>query len=181
MQTTTTTAILLAFLAAFALGATGMAPSAAAQSDAVPMTETGSTAITVVNASGARTVLTEGAVAQLPSVQVAVSFQTEHGPFHDFFAGPLLWTVLAKFGAVDPAKPRQSVGQAVLVVGRDGYGAALAMGEIAPAFEGKQVILADSMDGHPLGGGHLRLIMPGDRHGGRSVRDVIRITVTTLR
>ena len=42
-------------------------------------------------------------------------------------------------------------------------------------FEGKQVLLAYRRDGQPIKGNVLRLVVPGDRHGGRSVRDVVRI------
>jgi hypothetical protein len=34
------------------------------------------------------------------------------------------------------------------MTGRDGYAAAIALGEIAPVFEGKQVILTNCVDGH---------------------------------
>ena len=86
-----------------------------------------------------------------------------------------------KDGAVDPAKPRRQAGQTVLVTGQDGYAAALAIGEISPDFEGKAVILAESMNGQPLGSSHLRLVIPGDRKGARDVRDVVRITVSAPR
>jgi hypothetical protein len=114
---------------------------------------------------------------QFPAEQVATSFLTEHGTRSAGFTGPLLWAVLAKAGAIDPAKPRDAVRQALLVTGSDGYVALVGMGEIAPDFEGKQVILAISADGKPLEAGHLRLVVPADKRGGRSVRDVVRIDV----
>ena len=55
----------------------------------------------------------------------------------------------------------------------DGYAVALA--EIDPEFEGKQVLLAYRRNGQPIEGNTLRLVVPADRHGGRSVRDVVRI------
>ena len=105
-------------------------------------------------------------------IHVPVAFGTEHGARQAMFEGPLLWTVLEHEGAIDPAKPREQVRLAVLVQGHDGYAATLALGEISPAFEGKQVILADKQDGQALPSGHYRLVVPGDRMGGRSVRDV---------
>jgi hypothetical protein len=51
----------------------------------------------------------------------------------------------------------------------------VAAAEIDPGFEGKQVPLADRRNGKPMEGGTLRLEIPSDRHGGRSVRDVVRI------
>jgi hypothetical protein len=56
----------------------------------------------------------------------------------------------------------------------------LALAELAPEFEGKQVILAQQMNGKPLGNGHLRVVVPADKRGGRSVRDIARIGVETL-
>jgi DMSO/TMAO reductase YedYZ molybdopterin-dependent catalytic subunit len=132
--------------------------------------------VTVTSPSHAPLKLTAGDLARLPMVKVDVAFLTEHGERRASFEGPLLWTVLEKAGAVE-ARPRQQASQTVVVVGRDGYRAVLALAEIAPEFEGKQVILADRMNGQPLGEGHLRVVVPLDRRGGRSVRDVARIEV----
>jgi hypothetical protein len=60
----------------------------------------------------------------------------------------------------------------VLVTGRDGYAVAVAIGEIDPDFENKTILLVD--DGAEKG---LRLIVPGDKKGGRAVRDVVRIEI----
>ncbi len=76
-----------------------------------------------------------------------------------------------------PGEAAAAVRETVLVTGSDGYSAALALGEIAPAFEAKRVIVADQADSQPLGPGHFRLVVPGDRYSGRSVRDVVRIAV----
>jgi len=95
-----------------------------------------------------------------------------------FFEGPLLWTVLEKAGVIDLAKRRDRVSQTIMIVGRDGYHAVLALAEIAPEFEAKQVILVERMDGTPLDADHLRMVVPLDKRGGRSVRDVVRIEVT---
>lgn len=61
------------------------------------------------------------------------------------------------------------------MTGRDGYTAVLALAEVDPEFEGKQVLLAYRRDGQPMDGHALRLVVPGDHHGGHSVRDVVRI------
>ena len=121
--------------------------------------------------------MTADAIAALPAVTVAVSFETEHGPRHISFEGPLLWTVLDHAGALDPAKGREQAHQFITITGHDGYTAVLALGEISPFFESKQVILAERMDGQALGPDHLRVVVPGDAHGGRSVRDVARLVV----
>jgi hypothetical protein len=62
-----------------------------------------------------------------------------------------------------------------MITGRDGYAVALALGEIDPHYEGKQIIIA-YLGGEPSASmSSLRLIVPGDVHGGRSVRDVAKI------
>jgi hypothetical protein len=66
-----------------------------------------------------------------------------------------------------------------VLLGRDGYRAVLALGEIAPESEGKQVILAELMGDQPLDAEQLRIIVPLDKRGGRSVREVVRIEVST--
>jgi hypothetical protein len=74
-----------------------------------------------------------------------------------------LWTVLQKAGVVDPAMHREQVSQSIVLLGRDGFRAVLALGEIAPEFEGKQVILAERMDDQPLDAEQLRIIVPLDK------------------
>lgn len=96
---------------------------------------------------------------------------------HAEFSGPLLWDVLTASGVLEGVKPSDQVRLAVRVTGADGYAAVLAVGEIAPAFGGRPVQIADHADGQPIPDHGLRLVVPGDRHGGRSVRDVVRIDV----
>jgi hypothetical protein len=68
--------------------------------------------------------------------------RTQHR-LRDRFCGP-------KAGVVDPAMHREQVSQGGVILGRDAYRAVLALGEIAPEFEGKQVILAERMDDRHL-------------------------------
>src|SRR5215472_9307619 len=136
------------------------------------------TVITVVAPSGAPVNVTPEELAQLPTTQIQTNFLTENGPHVASFEGPLLWTVLQKAGVIDPARHRDQVSQTIMILGRDGYRAVLALAEIAPEFEAKQVILAERMDGSPLEVEHLRVVVPLDKRGGRSVRDVARIEVT---
>src|SRR5215831_10965932 len=134
-------------------------------------------AVVVVGPSQAPVDLSVGDLAQMPVIRVNTAFLTEHGTHQASFEGPLLWTVLEKAGVIDPEKHRDQVSQTIMILGRDGYRAVLALGEIAPEFEGKQVIVAERMDGKPLDADHLRLVVPLDKRGGRSVRDVMRIEV----
>ncbi len=119
-------------------------------------------------------------LAQWPAVQVNAMFGTANGVLKASFTGPLLWIVLCDARAVDPTKPRALVRAYAVITGADGYSTVLALGEIAPMFEGKQVILAETMNGKPLPPGQFRLIVPGDQRGGRDVKNVTRITVLTI-
>jgi DMSO/TMAO reductase YedYZ molybdopterin-dependent catalytic subunit len=135
--------------------------------------------IAIQTGSAPPVIITAEDVARLPVIQLRVAFDTEHGPRQALFEGPLLWTVLDHAHAIDPAKPSAQVREIIALTGRDGYSAVLGLGEISPDFEGKQVILAERMDGKPLGPDHLRVVVPGDRKGGRSVRDIVQITATS--
>jgi DMSO/TMAO reductase YedYZ molybdopterin-dependent catalytic subunit len=133
--------------------------------------------ITVAGPSHTPVNLSLEELAQLPITQVETNFLTENGPHSASFEGPLLWAVLQRAGVVDPAKRGDQVSQTIVILGRDGYRAVLALAEVAPEFEAKQVILAERMDGKPLDAEHLRVVVPLDKRGGRSVRDVASIEV----
>lgn len=113
-------------------------------------------------------------VMELPAVEQHISFLTGHGVEQATYAGPLLWSLLDHTATLGN-EPRTRLRNSVRVTGRDGYMAVLALAEIDPEFEGKQVILAYRRDGQPLPNNELRLVVPNDRRGGRSVRDVVRI------
>lgn len=133
--------------------------------------------IVVAREAGPEHVVTADELGALATVQVTVAVEPGHGPPQRSYEGPLLWAVLDHTGAIDAAKVREQVRPTVLITGRDGYRAILALGEITPEFEGKQVIIAERMDGQALGPDHLRIVVPGDKRGGRGVRDVVRIVV----
>jgi hypothetical protein len=122
--------------------------------------------------------LTLSDLEQLQAVQVSPPFKSRGKA--ETFEGPLLWAVLTEAHALTFAKTGDQVRQAVTLTGSDGYTAVLGLGEISPDFEGKQVILADRVDGKPLGLDHLRVIVPGDGKAGRSVRDIVAIAVMPL-
>ena len=102
-------------------------------------------------------------LAALPQIDVPVGFTDGRTPGgKQMFIGPLLWTVLGHVHAAETDKQPTAVHDTLLVTGSDGYVASLAMGEMAPGFEDKKIILALSQNGEKLTQGHLRLVMPGD-------------------
>jgi hypothetical protein len=115
---------------------------------------------------------------KFPQTQVSVSYVTANGQETGSYSGVLLWTLLGKALMADSQNKGALLRHVITVTGRDGHAVVLSSGEIAPNFEGKSVILAIVKDGQPLpveiG---IRLIVPGDKHGGRAVRDVVKIDV----
>lgn len=110
-------------------------------------------------------------IAQLTPVTQRVGDQQSE------WTGPLLWDVLIASGAIDSTRPRDLAHLVVRVTGADGYAAVVAVAEVAPEFAGRPIQIADKMNDAPLPGRSLRLIVPGDHVGARSVRDVVRIDV----
>lgn len=113
----------------------------------------------------------------LPSMRVEVSFQTAHGTEKSSYSGVLLWTLLAQAGGIDDPEKGAELRHTIDIRGRDGYSIVISTGEIAPDFGGKAAMIAYERDGEKLGSNGLRVVMPGDKRGGRYVRDVVEIEV----
>lgn len=128
--------------------------------------------------SGAGSVrLDMAALKAMPSESRQITFQTEHGPENALYHGVSLLAVLKNAGAA-AGTPKARLKHVITVTGRDGYAVVLAWGEIDPDFEAEPVMLAYARNGQALKpAGSVRLIVPGDRHGGRDVRDVTTISV----
>jgi len=136
--------------------------------------------VQILAPNGHAATLDPAALAHMPPVTTQVSFLTEHGAEAADYTGATLWSVLQQLDLVTSANPRDREKLAIVVTGHDGYAVVLAMAEIDPAFESKQILLADEVNGHPMPAGEIRLVVPGDRHGGRSVRDVARIDIRSV-
>jgi hypothetical protein len=114
---------------------------------------------------------------KLPAEQVEVSFQTGRGAEKSSYTGVLLWTLLGEAGGIDDPAKGAELRHTIKITGRDGYTVVISTGEIAPDFGGKAAMVAYERNGEELGDDALRLVMPGDKHGGRYVRDVADIEV----
>jgi DMSO/TMAO reductase YedYZ molybdopterin-dependent catalytic subunit len=111
-----------------------------------------------------------------PLVTIHSSFNTSHGVETADYAGMPLWVVLQKAGVVDGTAKGGHLRHGILVTGADGYGVLLSIGEIDPDFANDGAILAVQKDGKALEE-RVRLVVPGDKKGGRSVRHVVGIEV----
>ncbi len=132
--------------------------------------------IEVTGPASAVTTLSIETLNALPGTEATLTYGNPPAPHR--FAGPLLWTVLTAAHLVDPERHGDAVRQTLRIQGSDGYVAILAMGELSPEFENKPALLALTMDGKPLE--HPRAVVTTDRRAGRSVRDVVRLTLDEL-
>jgi DMSO/TMAO reductase YedYZ molybdopterin-dependent catalytic subunit len=122
--------------------------------------------------------LTTQDIEGMPAEHVNASYVTGHGQEKGDYEGVLLWTLLDRAQLTQEPRRRDHLRETVTVTGRDGYAVIFSIGELDPDFEGKSVILAYQRNDQPLPTAEgLRLVVPGDKHGGRYVRDVVRIEV----
>ena len=125
--------------------------------------------------------LSPAVLATKPQTELAVSYLTSKGEYHGTFRGVLLWTLLVDGGLVGAPDPHGALRRSVVVTGKDGYAVVFGMGEIAPELGAKPILLATALDGRSLpADGNMRLVVAGDKHGARSVRDVVSIAVRSL-
>lgn len=121
-------------------------------------------------------ILTLAELQAMPAATVEVASTTSTGVQHVKYTGPLLWTLVQAAQPVDdPSGGNTALQHTMLARGQDGYAVALSIGEIDPRVEGKQVLVAVARDGQPVP--YLRLVVPGDVHAARSVRDLASIEV----
>jgi DMSO/TMAO reductase YedYZ molybdopterin-dependent catalytic subunit len=114
----------------------------------------------------------------MPSIASDVTFATGHGDQHAHYVGVPLWALIERAGGLRDTAHAASLHHTLTVTGRDGYWIVLALGELDPEFGGKAAFIAYQRDGAPLRSQDgLRLVLPGDKRGGRSVRDVVKIDV----
>ena len=100
----------------------------------------------------------------------------DHGAFTGTFHGVLLWTLIDKSAPIDATGKNTFLRHTFLVSSSgDQYAAAVSEGEIHPKLENKLVILAIDENGAPLA--TPMLIVPGDAHASRAVKDVTSVTV----
>ncbi len=110
-------------------------------------------------------------LAGLPSASVTLAIEG-HGDASGVWKGVPLLSLVQKAGLSGKGSGLDHV---IMARGTDNYAVAIAMGEIDSRFEGKSVIVAYQKDGQPVSS--LRLIIPGDSHAGRDVRDLAELTV----
>ena len=129
-----------------------------------------------------RRTLTLDDLRQFPTAQANVTFSAGNTPrVSAAYTGVLLWDLLVQAKVVtDPAVKNDLFRHYVVATGSDGYQTVLSLGEISPDFGGQQVVVAYAQNGQLLdaaSGGFARLIVPGDKAGGRNVSNLVSLKV----
>jgi DMSO/TMAO reductase YedYZ molybdopterin-dependent catalytic subunit len=112
---------------------------------------------------------------KLKSVTLDAKFSTMHGPQAHHWAGPLLRDVVNEAGVTDEPGKKTFMRHVIMARGADGYAVSIAIAEIDPMGEAKQVIVALRQDDKPLP--TPRLIVPGDASFARGVHDLKSLDV----
>lgn len=76
----------------------------------------------------------------------------------------------------------KELGAYLIVEAADGYKVTFAIAEIAPEFTDKVVLLADTIDGKPLGenNGTWQLIVPDEKKNGRWVHQIVSLKIKKI-
>ena len=148
-----------------------LTPAVAQEKAAPEKVSVASTAIRLDGAVKTPATYSLAQLAALPSATVTLKVEG-HGALAGAWKGVPLLALVQKAGLTGTGSGLEHV---IVARGTDNYAVAIAMGEIDPRFEGKSVIVAYEKDGQPLAS--LRLIVPGDAHAGRAVRDLAVLTV----
>ena len=112
--------------------------------------------------------------------QKTVTFHNVHTKADETYSGVPLTDLLAKYGAPTGDKLRgKGLSDYIVATGSDGYKAVLSLAETDPSFHPGDVIIADTMDGKPIGDkdGPLRLVVTEDKRPARSVHNLVSIEV----
>jgi hypothetical protein len=116
-------------------------------------------------------------LAALP--HTTIKLYNEHAKADQTFAGVPLTELLAPLGV--PEKPKGKDFTLYLVAeGSDGYQVVYSIGEVTPDVHDGTVLVADAMDGKPLGvNGPVQLVAAGEKRPARWVRNLVAIRVKT--
>jgi DMSO/TMAO reductase YedYZ molybdopterin-dependent catalytic subunit len=98
------------------------------------------------------------------------------------FVGPLLSALLRDAGVRLDSLRGRALSQYVVIEARDNYHVVFSIAELSSAFTPRRIILAVSVDGHPLSAeeGPVRLVVEGELRPARWVRQVSAIRVRSV-
>lgn len=118
----------------------------------------------------------------LPHMTVTV--HNEHTKADETYSGVRVADLLAKMDAPLGSKLRGTALSAYLVAtGSDGYVAVVALAEADPSFHSGEVIVADVMNGQPIGekSGPFKLVVTEDKRPARWVRNLVSLELKSVK
>ena len=110
-----------------------------------------------------------------------ITFHNVHSKADEVYSGVPLSDLLAKFGAPTGDRLRsKAMSDYIVATGSDGYKAVLSLAT-DPSFHPGDVLVADTMDGKPIGDkdGPFRLVVSEDKRPARSVHNLVSIELRT--
>jgi hypothetical protein len=123
--------------------------------------------------------LDAGELAKLPATEVDASdHQTKHR-----YSGALVRDILGLVGVpFGDALRGKALSLVVRITANDNYTVVFALAEFDPGFSDRSIVLADQQDGQPLpdNAAPFRIVIPGDTHPARWIRQVRSIEVIPL-
>ena len=119
---------------------------------------------------------------QFAPAQANVTYFSAGSVVTESFTGVLLWDLLnnSPIGGIvtDPTVKNDILHKIVIVTGTDCYQSVFGAGEFDPFFGGSQIMVAYATGGQSLGSaGFARIVVPGDKAGGRFVSNIANIDV----
>ena len=130
---------------------------------------------TLTGPDGLSVTLTPAALSALPAQEIDTVHQGHKGEQRGHYKGALLWDVIAAETTLDD-DVKAALRHVVLVTARDGHQVAYSIGEIAPRFGDRPILIGYDLDGAPIPDG-LRMVAPGDTRGARYVKDVVTLEI----
>jgi len=141
-----------------------------------------STSFTVSGDVNNRAVFNLSKLQQFPPAQEDVTYFAASSVETESFTGVLLWHLLndppVNGIVTDPNVKNDILHKILIVTGTDCYQSVFGAGEFDPSFGGSQIMVAYATGGQSLGDdGFARIVVPGDKQGGRFVSNIAAIEV----
>jgi hypothetical protein len=135
--------------------------------------------LTVQTEGGKPTVLARADIEALPYIKVAASVSGTPTTFEGVALEAVLEKAGVEFGQTLKGKRLASC---LLVEAADGYRVVIALPELDPAFNDKQIVLAFLKDGKPLDDkeGPYRIVIPDEKRMARWVRQVTTLKIVDV-
>lgn len=133
--------------------------------------------LTITAGPNERGVFTPQTLKEYPHTTVTIF--DHHTNANETYSGVPLMDLLAHLGVPHGKDLHgKALAEYIVATGSDGYKSVVALGEIDPEFHPGVVLIADAMDGKPLGAtGPFRLVVSEDKRPARSVRNLVSLEV----